>query len=89
MTIDDIENLDLVMAMYNLKEYSSNYSKTKGSLWFYSKDGASNFNNNIANTDFKFFKYKTKLLENTVAPSAPNTANGISKNATIGVSLKY
>ena len=46
------------MSMYNLIEYSLNYSKTTGSLWFYSKDGATNFNNNIENTDdFKSFKY--------------------------------
>ena len=36
-TIDEAENLDLVMPMYNLIEYSSNYSETTGSLWFYSK----------------------------------------------------
>ena len=27
-TIDDVEDLDLVMPMYNLIEYSSNYSET-------------------------------------------------------------
>ena len=37
-TIDHDENLDLVMPMYNLIEYSSNYYETTGSLWFYSKD---------------------------------------------------
>ena len=34
-TIDDAEDLDLVMPIYNLLEYSSNYSDTKGSLWFF------------------------------------------------------
>ena len=33
-TIDDAKDLDLVMLMYNLIEYSSNYSETTGSLWF-------------------------------------------------------
>ena len=37
---DDSEDLDLVMPMYNLLEYSSNYSETTRSLWFYSKDEA-------------------------------------------------
>ena len=37
--------------MYNLIEYSSNYFETTGSLWFYSKDEASNLNNNIENTE--------------------------------------
>lgn len=47
--------------MYNLLEYRSNYSDMTGSLWFYSKNEATNFNNNIANIDvFKLFKYKAK-----------------------------
>ena len=37
--------------MYNLIEYSSKYSETTESLWFYSKDEATNLNNNIENTD--------------------------------------
>ena len=39
--------------MYNLREYSSNYSETTGSLWFYSKDEATNFDNNIASIIFQ------------------------------------
>ena len=89
-TIDDAENFDLVMPMYNLIEYSSDYSETTGSLWFYSKDEANNFNNNITNTNnFKSFKYKAKLLGNTVTQQAPNAANGILRNAAIAVPLKY
>ena len=34
-TIDDAENLDFVMPVYNLIEYSSNYSEKTGTLWFY------------------------------------------------------
>ena len=37
--------------MYNLLEYSSNYSETTGGLWFYSKDGTTNFDAAITNTD--------------------------------------
>ena len=48
-TIDDAEDLDLFMIMYNLIKYSSNYFKATGSLWFYSKDEATSFNNNIGN----------------------------------------
>ena len=50
-TIHDAEDLDLVMPMPNLIEYSSNYFETTGSLWFCSKDEATDFNNNIGNTD--------------------------------------
>ena len=35
--------------MYNLVEYRSNYSEITGSLWFYSKVEATNFNEDIAN----------------------------------------
>ena len=64
------------MPMYNLTEYSSNYSEITGGLWLYSKDEAFNFNGNIANTDdFKSFKYKAKLLETTLVDGA----NGILK----------
>ena len=47
------------MPMYNLIVYSSNYSETTGSIWFYSKDEAINFNVSIANdNNFESFKYK-------------------------------
>ena len=86
--IDDAE--DLVMPMYNLIEYSSNYSETTWSLWFYFKDEATNCNANIANDDdFKSFKDKVKLLGNTATQPDPNAANGILRNAIIAVPLKY
>ena len=74
------------MPLYNLIEYSSNDSQPTGSLLFYSKDEATNSDAVIENTDdFKSFKYKAKLIWNTVAEGA----NGILKNATIAVPLKY
>ena len=69
---------------------SSNYSETLGSLWFYSKDDAADFNNNIENTnDFKSFMYKAKLLGNIFAQPNPNHANGLLTIATIVVPSKY
>ena len=54
------------------------------------KDGAANFNVDIVNdNNFNSFKDKAKLLGNTAAQPAPNAANGILKNATIAVPLKY
>ena len=56
----------------------------------YSKDEATNFYADITNDDvFKSFKYKAKLLGNTIGQPAPNNANGILENATINVPLKY
>ena len=54
--------------MYNLIEYISNHSETTGSLWLYFIGEATNFNADIENNDdFKYLKYKAKLLGNTVA----------------------
>ena len=39
------------MPLYSLIEYSSNYFEATGSLWLYSKDEATDFNADIANTD--------------------------------------
>ena len=50
-TVDDDEDLDLVMPMYNLIEYSSNCSDITCSLWFSSKDEETNFNTNIADNN--------------------------------------
>ena len=63
--IDNAKNIDIVMPMYNVTEYSDNYSKTSGSLWQYYKDiPAVNNNGNFVNfktanaTDS--FNYKSK-----------------------------
>ena len=39
---DNAEDLDVVMPMYNLLEYSKNYSKTIGSFWNYYRDEPNN-----------------------------------------------
>ena len=44
------------MPMYNLIEYSNNYSKTSGSLWQYYRTEP---NDNI--TESESFKYKIKI----------------------------
>ena len=79
--------------MYNLLEYSLNYSDTTGSLQFYSNDETTNFKVDIAynknDNNFKSLNYKAKLLPNTVAQLAPNNNIGILKDGTIVVPLKY
>ena len=49
--IDNAEYIDIIMLMYNLIEYSDNYSKTSGSLWQYCKEIPA-INNNGAIVDF-------------------------------------
>ena len=63
--IETAENLDIVMNMYNLSEYSDNYFETSGSLWQYKRDELNMNNNNIANVttaDSSSFKYKSGLF---------------------------
>ena len=68
--IDNAEDLDIVMSMYNLFEYSDMISMTYGSLWIFYRDEVDhspieiNDNDNMINnsqekTD-KYFLYKTK-----------------------------
>ena len=61
---DNAEDLDIVMPMYNLLEYSKNYRKTTGSLWNYYRDklnsgAVGNINYSIKNS--KSFDYKTSI----------------------------
>ena len=58
------------MPMYNLIEYSDNYSKTSGNLWQYCKDIPA-VNNNNAIVDFTngkltdSFNFKVKMTDQT------------------------
>ena len=57
--IDNAEDLDVVVPMYNLLEYSKNYRKTTGSLWNYYRDEPNSDtnanNNNSLNLKFRVF----------------------------------
>ena len=75
--IGNAQDINIVMPMYNLVEYSDNYLKTSGSLWQYYKDDS---NDNIA--DSESFKSKIKITGKT--PDDGNT-----KDVEIIVSLKY
>ena len=66
--IDNAEDLDIVMSMYNLIEYSKNYRKTTGSLWNHYRDkpssGFDDAGNNRINysiKDSESFNYKTSI----------------------------
>ena len=58
--VDNAKDVDVVILMKNLIEYSDNYSKTSRSLWKYCRDEP---DNNMA--DSKSFKFKSKFLDNT------------------------
>ena len=81
--IDNAEDLDVVMAMYNLLEYSKNYKKTTDTLWNYYRDEPSNHLS--SNSDS--FKYKTGITGNTYDG---NDAKKVGKNETeVAIALKH
>ena len=59
--IDNAEDLDVLMAMYNLLEDSKNYRKTAGSLWNYYRDEPID----PLSSNSESFKYKTSITGNT------------------------
>ena len=68
--IENAEDLDVVIPMYNLLEYSKNYKKTTGSLFNYCRDELSSDanDNNSPNTQIinsESFKYKKSITGNT------------------------
>ena len=74
--MDNAEDLDIVMLMYNLFEYSNNYSMTSESLRNYYRDEANDDDNENDNADnnritnnkritSKYFEYKTRITGRT------------------------
>ena len=84
--IDNAKDIDIVMPMYNLIEYSDNYAKTTGSLWQYCKDIPNQNNNNkvivfAKNNLTDSFNFKVKFTG--------QTGDNGTKNVEIMVPLKY
>ena len=83
--IDNAKEIDIVMRICNLIEYSDNYAKTSGSLWQYCKDIPARNNNNIINftegnlTDS--FNFKVKFTG--------QTGDDGTKDVEIMIPLKY
>ena len=79
--IDNTEDLDIVIPMYNLSEYTDNYSMASGSLWSYYRDEVNddaNEKNDVGNyrinnsktTTSRSFEYKTKITGSTPADNS-------------------
>ena len=86
--VDTFDNLDIVTPMYNLIEYSHNYSDTTGSLWQFKRD-EQNMNDRIhvdvtiANSTT--FKYKSSFIKDSTAVDG----NRVFKDVKIVIPLKY
>ena len=76
---DNAEDLDALMPMYNLLQYSKNYRKTTGSSWNYYRDEPSN----PYSSKSESFKYKTSITGKT-----PETNDSLT-NVKLVISLKY
>ena len=98
--IEDADDLDVVMPMYNLLEYSKNYRKTIGSLYNYYRDKFTNDNipadnifNNIRVVNSNTFKYKNEIIGNTYNVAAGAAGYDANKNGTqtieLAIPLKY
>ena len=75
------------MPMYNLIEYSDNYSDMSGSLWQFKRDEVPAGNADLTIDNSQSFKYKAALLGKTA--DAVNNTNSSVKDAKIVVPLKY
>ena len=98
--IENAEDLDVVMPMYNLLKYSKNIRKTTGSLQNYYRDEPNtlpfvdpptnpptlNYNGDPI-TNSASFKYKGSIIGKT--PDNDNDDNNVIKNAEIVVPLKH
>ena len=84
--IDTAENLDIVMPMYNLIEYSDNYQDSSATLYQYKRDEPPEANaiDDLTADNSNSFKYKVSLLGN------PVVADNIAKRSVkVVVPLKY
>ena len=83
---DTAENLDIVMSMYNLIEYSDNYQDSSATLYQYKRDEPPEGDpiTILAVNNSSSFKYKVELLGDPVV--ANNIARG---NVKVVVPLKY
>ena len=62
--VEESEDLDIVMPMYNLLEYSNNYQNSTGSLYQFKRDEPPDGNANVSN-DTTSLMYKSKLISGT------------------------
>ena len=84
--VDTAENLDIVMPMYNLIEYSDNYEDSSATLYQYKRDEPPEANaiNELTTNTSSSFKYKVKLLGDPVLDG-----NIAKRSVKVIIPLKY
>ena len=86
--VDTAENLDIVMSIYNLIEYSDNDQDSSATLYQYKRDEPPNNNANLTADNSTSFGYKVNLLGNIAAADPDNVRVG-KLNVKIVVPVKY
>ena len=88
--VDTAKNLDIVMPMYNLIEYSGNYQDSSATLYQYKRDEPPEADAvaDLTANNSSSFKYKINLLGNIVAAN-PDAARVGRLNVKVVVPLKY
>ena len=88
--VETAKNLDIIMPMYNLIEYSDNYGDSSGSLYQFKRDESPMNDDknplNFALDNSTSFKYKASLLKKGDDADGNDRS---SKNAKIVVPVKY
>ena len=70
--VDETNFINITMAMYNLIEYSDNYSDTSGSLWNFKRDEIINNADVTNDNNAPSFKYKASIIGDTENNGAKN-----------------
>ena len=63
--IEEVNHIYTAMAMYNLIEYSDNYSNTSGSLWQFKRNEIPSNNADLSIDTFESFKHNVTLVGKT------------------------
>ena len=84
--LDKANHIYIAVPMYNLMEYSDNYSDRSGSLWQFKRDEDPTNNVDLTIDNSQSFKYKTALVGKT---ANKNNRNSFAKETKIVLPLKY
>ena len=80
--VDYADFINITMPLYNLIEYSDNYSDSSGCLWYFIRDEINNNEHVTNDNNALLFKYKTSIIGNT-------ENNGTKNEVKVALPLKY
>ena len=84
--VDEANHIYIAIPMYNLIEYSDNYSDISVKIWQFKRDEVTDKNADLSIDNFQSFKYKAALLAKT---ANHNDGKSFVKEAKLVVPLNY